>query len=236
MRIKVEMDTRQMLAALRGQQRQVDFAVAVALTKTAKHIQAAMPQALTRVFDRPTPYTKRGVRVEAARRDNLVALVGFKDVQARYLKMQAEGGTYTPGDAGILLPGNIRLNAFGNIPRGAVDQLKAAAQNGELSATIARRLGAGGNRRKDVAGQPVNLFFGIPRGKGWEGAPLGIWRRIPGADGGPGRLQAVLVFEDTPAQFERRLDMEAIAQPVVRARWEPELDAAIRKALATARR
>ena len=233
MKIQVQTNRAQLLAALRGQQKQVDFAIAMALTKTAKQIQQAMPAELDKVFDRPSPFTKRGTYITPARRDNLVAVVGFKDVQAKYLKLQAEGGLYTPGEAGIKLPGNIQLNTFGNIPRGLIDKLKAAAENGDLSAAIARRLNVKGNRRKGAA--PLQLFFGVPRGRGWENAPLGIWRRVPGVAGAPGKLVPVIVFEDTPAKFKRRLDMQAIAAPVVQRNFQRNLDESLRRALASAR-
>ncbi len=233
MKIAVQTNRTQLMAALRGQQKQVDFAIAMALTKTAKQIQQAMPAALDETFDRPTPFTKRGTYLKAARRDSLVAEVGFRDIQAKYLKLQAEGGQYTPGEAGIKLPGNVQLNTFGNIPRGLIDRLKAAAENGQLSAAIARRLNVQGNRRKGAA--PLQLFFGIPRGRGWEDAPLGIWRRVPGVAGAPGKLIPVIVFEDTPAQYKRRLDMEAIASPVVEREFAKNLNEAVRRALSTAR-
>lgn len=233
MKISVQTNRAQLMAALRGQQKQVDFAVAMALTKTAKAVQQAIPAALDETFDRPTPFTKRGTYLKAARRDSLVAEVGFRDIQAKYLKLQAEGGSYAPGEAGIRLPGNIQLNTFGNIPRGMIAKLKAAAENGQLSAAIARRLNVQGNRRKGAA--PLQLFFGVPRGRGWEDAPLGIWRRVPGAAGQPGKLIPVIVFEDTPAKFKRRLDMDAIARPVVAREFAKNLNEAVRRALATAR-
>lgn len=233
MKIAVQTNRTQLMDALRGQQKQVDFAIATALTKTAKQIQQAMPAELDKVFDRPSPFTKRGTYITTARRDSLVAEVGFRDIQAKYLKPQAEGGQYEPGEAGIRLPGNIQLNTFGNIPRGLIDKLKAAAENGDLSNTIARRLQVHGNRRKGAA--PLHLFFGIPRGRGWEDAPLGIWRRVPGVAGAPGKLIPVIVFEDTPAQYKRRLDMEDIATPIVAREFAKNLNEAVRRALATAR-
>ena len=45
----------------------------------------------------------------------------------------------------------------------------------------------------------------------------------------------VIVFEDTPAKYEKKLDMEAIASPVVEAKFKQILDQEIDKALATAR-
>ncbi len=213
--------------------RQARFAAAVALTRTAQDVRAAIPAALDQVFDRPTTFTKQGTYLRAARRDNLVAEVGFRDIQAKYLRLQAEGGIYMPREAGIKLPGNIQLNAFGNIPRGTIAKLKAAADNGQLSAALARRLNVQGNRRKGA--KPLQLFFGVPRGAGWEDAPLGIWRRVPGAPGQPGKLIPIVVFEDTPAKFRKRLDLGAIARPIVAKRLQGNFNRALAQALSTVR-
>jgi hypothetical protein len=213
--------------------KQARFAAAVALTKTAQEVRRAIPAELDRVFDRPTTFTRSGTYLKAATRQQLVAEVGFKPIQSKYLRLQADGGVYMPRETGIKLPGNIQLNAFGNIPRGTISKLKAAAQNGQLSAAVAKRLNVQGNRRKGAA--PIQLFFGIPRGKGWEGAPLGIWRRVPGVSGGPGKLIPVIVFEDTPAKYQKRLDLEGMAKPIVSARFEGLLANAMRLAVGTAR-
>lgn len=234
MQITVSTDSSAIRRLLQGAEKQARFATALALTRTAQDVRLAIPQALEQVFDRPTTFTKRGTYVKMARRDSLVSEVGFRGIQSRYLRLQAEGGTYTPGPAGIRLPGNIQLNAFGNIPRGLIDKLKAAADNGQLSAAIARRLGASG-RRKDQRGKPLQLFYGKPQGKGWEGAPLGIWRRVPGVAGGPGKLIPVIVFEDTPARYRKRLDMEQIAMPVVQRVFERHLAAALRQSIGSAK-
>lgn len=236
MKIKVDVDDAKVKAAMATSLKQVKFAVASALTKTAVEVKKAIPGALDQAFDRPTPFTKNGTYTKRATRDELVSEVGFKDIQSKYLALQADGGIYDPHEAGIRLPGNIQLNAFGNIPRGLIAKLKEAADNGQLSAAIARRIGASGtNRRKGQKGQPLQLFFGVPQGAGWENAPLGIWRRIPGSAGGPGKLIPVIVFEDTPAKYGKKLDMEAIANPVVEAKFKQILDQEIDKALATAR-
>ena len=213
--------------------RQSRFAAAVALTKTAQGIRKALPGKLDKVFDRPTTFTKQGTYLKAARRDELVAEVGFRPIQSKYLRLQAEGGIYMPREGGIRLPGNIQLNAFGNIPRGTIAKLKAAAENGQLSAALAKRLNAQGNRRKGA--KPLQLFFGVPRGRGWDNAPLGIWRRVPGADGGAGKLIPVIVFEDTPAKYQRRLDLVDIARPIVAQRFQANLSAALTNAMRTAR-
>jgi hypothetical protein len=195
-------------------------------------IKAAMPAGLDEQLDNPTPFTQRGQYVEKATPKQLTASVIFADKQSHYLRLQVEGGTYTPRDQGIRLPGNIQLNAFGNIPRGLVAKLKAGAQNGTLSAAIVKRLGLAGGRRKGAA--PVELFYGQPRGGRWKDAPVGIWRRVPGSAGGPGKLVPVIVFEDTPAHFDKRLDLRKIAMPVVQrefaAKFKVAMDAAVAEA------
>ena len=233
MKIGVKTNAREYIRRFPQLEKQIRFATAVALTKTVKDVQTALPAALDKVFDRPTPFTKKGTYTKAARRDALVAEIGFREIQSKYLRLQAEGGIYDPKDVGIRLPGNITLNAFGNIPRGMIAKLKEAAQNGELPAAIARRLQAHGDRRK--GSKAVELFFGVPQGKGWEGSPLGIWRRVDGTGGGPGKLIPVIVFEDTPAKYEKRMDLTEIAAPIVQERFERNFEEALRAALASAR-
>ena len=231
MLIKIDHNIDVVMAKLSGQQRQVSYAAAVALTRTAAAIKAAMPAELDRVFDRPTSFTKRGIYLRAARRDSLTAEVGFMTRQASYLRIQAEGGTRQPTARGIRLPGNIELNAFGSIPRGLTDKLKAAAKDGTLGNAVMRRLGvAAKDRRKGAA--PISLFYGKPAGSRWDKAPIGIYRRVPGK---PGKLIPVIVFEDTPARYTKRLDLERFAKPIVDREFQAQFDRALRDALATAR-
>ena len=114
----------QALAKVSGLGKQVKFATAVALTRTAKAVKDAVPAAMERELDRPTPFSKSGLYIQAARPERLQAVVGFMDRQAKYMAFQIEGGTRQAGPHGIKLPGNIQLNTFGNIPKGVIAQLK----------------------------------------------------------------------------------------------------------------
>lgn len=216
-------------AMLAGKAKQVRYAAAVALTRTANAVKAAMPAVLEQQLDRPTPFTKRGLFVRPARKDDLAAVVGFHDIQARYLRRQIEGGTRQAGPRGIKLPGNIELNTFGNIPKGAIDKLKAAAQSGQISGALRRRLGVGGRRKGQAT---LQLFFGKPQGRGWEKAPVGIYRRVPG---NPGKLIPVVVFEDTPARYKPRLKFREAAEAIVRREWDQQFAKALADAMRTAR-
>lgn len=216
-------------ASIANLQKQTRFATAVALTRTARAVKDAMPAVMERELDRPTSFSKRGLYVKSASPGRLVAEVGFMDRQASYLKYQIAGGTRQPTARGIKLPGNIQLNSFGNIPRGLIDKLKDAAQSGQLSKAIGRKLGAG-DRRKGAA--PIQLFFGKPAGRGWEKAPMGIWRRVSGQ---PGKLVPVIVFEDTPAKYRPRFNFHREAERVVRAEWDRQFSAAFAEAMRTAK-
>jgi hypothetical protein len=226
--LKITIDTRATLAMLAGMGKQVKYATAVALTRTAKAVKDAMPAALERDLDRPTPFTKRGLFIKPARKDDLTAVVGFMDRQASYLKYQIAGGTRTPGARGIKLPGNVQLNSFGNIPKGLIDKLKASAQDGSLGKGLAGKLGVG-KRRKGAA--PIQLFYGKPTGRGWAKAPMGIWRREPGT---PGKLIPVIVFEDRPARYRPRFNMQRVAEDVVRREWDAQFARAFSDAMRTA--
>lgn len=235
MQVNITTNLDQVRRQFAGLEKQVNFAASKALNETAREVRKAVPAGLKRSLDRPTPFTagEGALFVKNARRDNLTAEVLFKDRQASYLKLQVEGGVRTPGSRGIKLPGNIQLNTFGNIPRGTIDRLKQAAKDGKFTATIARRLQVNGNRRKGAA--PIQLFFGRPTGAGWQGAPMGIWRRIPAVAGQTGKLIPVVIFEDKPARYTKRVDLMAIARPVVLSSFGPAFNRALREALASAR-
>lgn len=233
MQIKVDVKGMDAVAAmLAGKGKQVAFAASRALNATAKKVVEAMPAEIDKSIDRPTPFTRRGVRVtKYANKAALEAVVGFAPIQAKYMEFQVAGGERRPGPKGIKLPGNIVLNSYGNIPRGVIAQLKSVADGtGAKGSAIAKRLGVAGNRRKGAA--PVQLFYGIPRGKGWEKAPLGIWRRIPGD---PGKLVPVVVFPQKPARYRARFDMPGKARRIVEREWPGQFAAALDNAKATAR-
>ena len=219
-------------AYIAGAGRQVAYAASRALNATAKKIVEAMPGEMDQDLDRPTPFTRRGVRVlKYANKSTLTAVVGFAPIQAKYMGLQVTGGERRPGPRGIKLPGNITLNSYGNIPKGVIDSLKRAA-GGQLNlgSTVERRLGVAGDRRKGAA--PVQLFYGIPRGKGWEKAPLGIWRRIPGK---PGKLVPIVVFPNATARYRKRFDLHGKSVRIVEREWDRQFAAALADAMRTAR-
>lgn len=230
--VKVE-GAEAMQAYLRGYAGQVRFATAKALTDTAAAFKAAIPGALDRQLDRPTEFTKRGIFLRPARKDNLEAVVGFQQIQAGYLQYQVFGGSRAPKRKALRLPSTIPLDASGNIPPRTIAKLIAAASSGKFGKVVQRRLGldaAGkpGDRRKRGAAGPT-IFYGKPRGLDW---PVGIYRRVPGR---PGKLVPIIVFPAKQARYKPRFDLYGLADRVVAQEWPRKFKAALEFALATAR-
>ena len=140
--LSVKSNIEQVLSFTERLHRQFPFAVAAALTDSVKAAQGAMPAELEQDLDEPTPFTKGGFYVTPARKDNLVAEVGAKRVQAEYLRYQAEGGVRQPKRKALRLPTAVELNAYGNLPAGTIKQLIARAKAGKRATKgQARRFG-----------------------------------------------------------------------------------------------
>lgn len=105
--------------------RQVPFATAKALTETAKDVQRAVVEQLPAIFDRPTPFTMRGIGVSYATKATLTSRVFIKDIQRGYLQLEVTGGTRTPSKRALVVPSGVDLNAYGNMPRNKLKALLA---------------------------------------------------------------------------------------------------------------
>lgn len=107
------------------ERKQIPFATAKALTDTAKEVQQKEVEQLEKDIDRPAPFTKRGFYIRRATKNNLVSVIGIKDIQAKYLGLQVEGGTQTPANKAIVRPANLKLNKYGNLTKGRIKKLLA---------------------------------------------------------------------------------------------------------------
>jgi len=98
--VRIEWDSRELTTALdRLTQRQLPFAIAVALTRTGQVIKNAEISEMRRVFDRPTPFTLNSLMLRPATKQRQYAEVWFKDFApkgtpaAKYLLPQVRGGS-----------------------------------------------------------------------------------------------------------------------------------------------
>ena len=196
-----------LLRAMDRVQRQVAFGTAVGLTRTAQEAGRGVERRIGQAFDRPTSFTRRAVFVQPARRERPVAAVGIKNAQARYLELQEYGGERRPARRALVVPSQVRRNAYGNLPRGAVRRLLARA----------------------------DTFSGKPRGRG--SAAAGIWQRVgPGAARGKGGRRIQLLVAYAPrARYRPRFGFGDTVIGVWRRVGAKTISAEVARALATAR-
>jgi hypothetical protein len=216
MRISVKVDFKPVERLLLGMQRQIPFATARALTKTANDVQAAEQREMQLVFSQPTSFTVRqGVGITPATKASRQSVVFLKRKQAIYLQAQIEGGTRRrrPFEAQFAKEqqGNIATAVPG---RGAV----LNAQGNLSKATIAK-LGREARTKKRGG-----VFYATLR----DGVSA-IFKR-------KGRnITPVLVFTSERATYRRRFDFFGVARKTVAANWQRNFDSALRSAIATAR-
>ncbi|TKI02884.1 hypothetical protein [Martelella alba] len=110
---------------LQSLQRQIPYAMARALTSTARQIQEAEKVKMQRVLQSPTPFTVNAVGSIGARKDNLVAKVFVRNIAAAYLEPFEFGGVHKLNSQALLNPKDIRLNKYGNLTKNKLAQLKA---------------------------------------------------------------------------------------------------------------
>ena len=107
--------------------KQLPFATAQALTATAKAVQLAERENMAKVLDRPTPFTLNSIRVKAARKNDLEAIVFVQDIAAAYLEPFETGGMHKLIGKGITWwnPKHVQLDQYGNVPKSAIKALLA---------------------------------------------------------------------------------------------------------------
>ncbi len=231
MRVSVRVDTRDFVQGLDDVGRkQIPFALALALTRTAQEAQKQQEFALRQDLDRPVPYTLRSLFVSPAKAKDAVptAIIGFKDSRganlaaARYLIANVEGGTKNDKRSeaalrkrGILpsgyqvVPGRgAKLDRYGNQTRREVNRvLKAIGPDGK--------------------GKGTNFFTLPPR----FGRPGGVFERISNNK----KLRPVMIFVRNP-RYSVRYPFFDINEKVFRSRLQRNFGRSLQQALNTARR
>ena len=146
--------------------KQLPYATAMALNDTAQDVKSAEEADIENEFENPTPFTKRALYLRRASKSRLTSEVGVKRVQAGYLKRQVTGGVRRPAGRALLVPGSIRLNKYGNMPKGAVKRMLARPNtfvaSKKKSATRHMRPGIyqrKGSARRGTAGVKLLVAF-----------------------------------------------------------------------------
>lgn len=217
--------------------RKLPFAISAALNDTAKDVNDALRDEMERVFDRPTRFTLNAFYVWRSSPRTLMAAVQLKSQQSgrHFLYVQAFGGARPKTGLERLLGSRLRyagiintvtpasgmrLDRYGNMSRGRLNQILSAVQSqgdARANTTAASRA-----RNKGRSG----YFAPAP---GSRLSP-GIWERMAS-----GRIRKVLHFSDGGARYQRRLDIEQVAERVVERVFHTHLRRRLQAELASSR-
>lgn len=242
--INVKSDIDKVVRRLADEARkQVPFATALAITRTAKAVEQDLRGELGSKFDRPTPYVAKGTFSTSAKKTDLTAWVGMRDQArrggspAQYVREQFGGGVRGQK------PFERALSAMGALPEGwramPAAGIKTDRYGNPDRRTITEVLGALKRRVSVFAGRGKRMaqvgYFVVREG---DSNPRvrhlspGIWRRI--ARGKERATVPVFIFT-TSASYQRRIDLPRITGKTVQRVFRAEFNRAIERAMRTAR-
>lgn len=247
---KIADDFDKLANTLGVQQRQVRYAAAVSITRTAQDVRADEYEEMRKVFDRPTRYTLNSLFLSPATPANLTATVYLKDTEGakrgHYLLPQIQGagrvlktfevqlqriGVLPPGMFAVPASG-AKFDAFGNMQRTQLIQILAylqafGEQGYKANTTAARRakLARGSKKTQGMA------YFVSGREKG-KSLPLGIWQRTHFAKGTA--IRPILLFY-RQVRYRPIFAFYTTAQRTTRRVHAAHFTQAFNDALATAR-
>jgi hypothetical protein len=207
------------LSALAYQQ--APFAMAQALNKVAARVKAAEQQNMRDTFKKPTPFTQNSIGTTRATKATLTATVFVKDIAARYLRPYEVGGNHFLSGRALLNPKDIKLNGYGQLPRGTLAKLKA---------------------RPDI-------YIGIIKTR--KGPVNGVWQRVtnPGAapplnaqgkrlrglnKGPTAKLKLLIRFGDA-LPVNKHLHYGTTAKLIIDVNLQADFETALNQAMRTAR-
>jgi len=246
---KISTETKTLLANLSNIEKQhLPFAVARALTKTAQEAQGVVRDEMRIEFDRPTPYTLRGIRVVPATKQRLFAELKLQDQGGRnrpsqYLRPNIEGGGRNLKGYERLLGNRFTVpgkdaprDAYGNISGGTITRM--LNDNGVLRGKTTERTPweqkGSAQRLRDrkakraASGKPV-YFIGAPG----DGRTKGVWERRK--IGKYWVTRPLLLFVDRP-HYQPRFEWRYTIERTFKLRFKDHFEMSLRIAQATARK
>lgn len=149
--IDVKLNSRSVLKLMTAAPDKVKRLSAAALNSLAFEIRRDdLPMGMENKIDRPTPFTKRGGRVERADANSDVqeAWVYMAERQDEYLKATVFGGVKTDK---LPIPGrHASLNKYGNLPRKATKAKKAFYMRSKRNNMLLTVKRVGGKRSRRI--------------------------------------------------------------------------------------
>lgn len=251
MRVSIKTNAASVISSMSDMEhRQIPFASALALTRTAQEIHRREVHEMRDVFDRPTSWTLSALRVIPATKTKLQASVEFKDFAGKgipatkFLPPQVYGGgrnlkrfERALALVGVLPPNHMAVpgqaakrDAWGNMDPGQIVQIlsyfRAFPEVGyRANITDKRRaqLAKGSKKRYGV------VYFATKPG---DRLPPGVWmREIHGLGS---RIRPILIFV-TRAYYDAIFDFHYVAERTAEEVLPKEFGLALAEALRTAR-
>lgn len=232
------------------QKRQLPFATALALTDVAKGTQTDLQAEMAKVFDRPVPYTLRGVYAMPATKARPTAGVFFRDFAGkgvpagRYLKPQIQGGGRAMKSTERKVNKLYGLGGLYLVPGRSMPKDAYGNPNPGLRNAIMSQIGAyapkEGSTRKRKTKHGDKRFVLVRPGSN-EAANRG--NRVSLKPGiyqvfGAGlheRVKPMYLISKQP-QYQKRFDFFGVANRSMRDRARPAFHKALARAFATAKR
>ena len=228
--------------------KQLPWAIAKAMTESAKKSQAALKAQTPRYVDKPTPWTMNSTFVRYASPKKLEAWVGFKDFAskgtpaAKYLQPMISGGVRRQKASerqltasGVLPAGSyivptgvtpLKLNQYGNLPGSAYTQMLSRVKGlGEQGYTA----NVSGSKRSQAKRSQRDYFVGTP-----GGLPLGIYARLgkrPKGGGLPRGFHTAFYVTRQP-RYQPTFPVPKILDGTFRNTFGPNLRSALERELA----
>lgn len=247
LQVRVEVDLRKIVDEVENAEKQVRFATALALTRTAYRVSNAEGKGVQQAFDRPKPATVRAFQVDKATRNELTATVSLKKRASgmpaeEFLHPNIVGGKrgmkrseLMLEQAGILPPGMqtvpgkaAQLDQYGNMSRGQIVQILSYFQTFGIVTTLnSSRMNMGAEKRARMA--KSRGYFVVPVKDRKTKLYPGIWQQD-----GPRDIKPVLMFVK-PGTYKAIFAFEDIGQKEVQAAFNEEFDTAMADAMRTAR-
>lgn len=244
--IKVKADFSAVRALVEGHARQLPFATALALTRTAWSVAGSETVEVGKVFDRPKPQTMKSFRVDKATKENLTAVVSIRSREQglpadEYLTPNIGGGKRAMKRseimlraAGILPPGmqtapgaGAQLDAFGNMSRGQIAQILSYFKTYGVTTLNSPRMNMTAAKAARLK-RTKSYFVVAVDGRKTKLAP-GIWLRDSS-----GAIKPILMFIKPPS-YGKRFNFTQVAEKQVQESFNTEFDRAFADAVRTAR-
>lgn len=208
--------------------KQVPFAKAQAINATAKRVQVAETENIRKTFKSPTPFTQSSVAIKRATKASPTAIVYVRDIAAKYLQPYETGGVHVLPGLALLNPKNIPLNAYGQLPRGIVDKLKGRPDVFIGAVRLKNGDTINGIWQRPTDTKRVTLLNA-------RGKRLGKLNRLKSTDDNPrGKLKLLIRFGDA-LPVKKQLNYGKRAREIVNRYLAQDFDAALKKAMATAK-